>query len=64
MKKVLASGLLALCAAGTVLSGSAMAAKAASEKHAEAAIEYRQSLYQLVKSNAAPMFGMLKMKKF
>ena len=31
MKKVLASGLLALCAAGTVLSGSAMAAKAAAE---------------------------------
>ncbi|MFS1703251.1 c-type cytochrome [Alteromonas sp. AMM-1] len=64
MKKVIASGLLAVCAAGTVLSGSAMAAKAASEKHAEAAVEYRQSLFQLVKSNAAPMFGMLKMEKF
>ena len=50
---------LALLTAGMCASASA-ASVAKSEKQAEAAVEYRQSLYQLVKSNAGPMFGMAK----
>lgn len=50
--------------AGTALlatmTGSAFAAEAVSEKHAEAAVEYRQSLFQLVKSNMGPLGGMAK----
>ncbi len=50
--------------AGTALlatmAGSALAAEAVSEKHAEAAVEYRQSLFQLVKSNMGPLGGMAK----
>ena len=50
--------------AGTALlatmTGSALAAEAVSEKHAEAAVEYRQSLFQLVKSNMGPLGGMAK----
>lgn len=54
--KVFTVGLMA---AG-VLTAANAATVATSEKQAEAAVEYRQSLYQLVKSNAAPMFGMAK----
>ena len=36
------------------------AAEAVSRKHAETAIEYRQSLFQLLKSNMAPLGGMAK----
>lgn len=36
------------------------AADAVSRKHAETAIEYRQSLFQLLKSNMAPLGGMAK----
>lgn len=48
---LLAAGLFTAANAATV---------AKSEKQAEAAVEYRKSLYQLVKSNAGPMFGMAK----
>ncbi|MCU7553796.1 cytochrome c [Alteromonas sp. ASW11-19] len=36
------------------------AAEAVSEKHAKAAVEYRQSLFQLVRSNMGPLGGMAK----
>ena len=48
---LMAAGMLTAANAATV---------AKSEKQAEAAVEYRQSLFQLVKSNASPMFGMAK----
>ena len=48
---LMAAGMLTAANAETV---------AKSEKQAEAAVEYRQSLFQLVKSNASPMFGMAK----
>ncbi len=54
--KVLTIGLMALGLSTTVTAASV----AKSEKQAEAAVKYRQSLYQLVKSNASPMFGMAK----
>ncbi|NVK56092.1 MAG: cytochrome c [Alteromonadaceae bacterium] len=54
--KVLTVGLIAL---GLTAAANAVSV-AKSEKQAEAAVEYRQSLYQLVKSNASPMFGMAK----
>ncbi len=44
----------------SLLSASATAAEAVSRKHAETAIEYRQSLFQLLKSNMAPLGGMAK----
>lgn len=50
--------------AGTALlatiAGSALATEAVSEKHAKAAVEYRQSLFQLVRSNMGPLGGMAK----
>lgn len=45
----------------STVAGSALATQeAVSQKHAEAAVEYRQSLYQLVKSNMGPLGGMAK----
>lgn len=56
MKKatIVATGLLAIC----LTAGASAAVK--SEKQAKAAVTYRQSLFQLVKSNSGPMFGMAK----
>ncbi|MDC8831712.1 c-type cytochrome [Alteromonas gilva] len=54
--KVLTAAMIAL-GLSTVTHAASVAT---SEKQAEAAVEYRQSLYQLVKSNASPMFGMAK----
>lgn len=44
----------------SLISVGAAAAEAVSRKHAETAIEYRQSLFQLLKSNMAPLGGMAK----
>lgn len=59
MKTIIRKGLFALCVSG-VLVANAQAAEATSEKHAEAAVKYRQSLLQLVKSNIRPLGGMAK----
>lgn len=59
MKKMLKTCL----AASVVLvayTSSAVAAEATSQKHAEAAVKYRQSLFQLIKSNMGPLGGMAK----
>ena len=59
------SSKLLLCAAtaGAILSGSVLAAdvtEATSEKHAGAATQYRQAVFQLVRSNMGPLGGMAK----
>ncbi len=56
--------MLKTCLAASVVlvayTSSAVAAEATSQKHAEAAVKYRQSLFQLIKSNMAPLGGMAK----
>ncbi|GGW75678.1 c-type cytochrome [Alteromonas halophila] len=44
----------------SLICAGAVAEEAVSRKHAETAIEYRQSLFQLLKSNMAPLGGMAK----
>jgi len=58
IKNILATAIM-----GVVVSGGAMAAdivEATSAKHAEAATEYRQAMFQLVRSNMGPLGGMAK----
>ncbi|MEW9798299.1 c-type cytochrome [Alteromonas sp. CYL-A6] len=52
--------ITALFAASALLSASLSAHEVMSQKHADAAVKYRQSLFQLVKSNMAPLGGMAK----
>lgn len=55
--------LVVAATAGAILSGSVLAAEvteATSEKHAAAATQYRQAVFQLVRSNMGPLGGMAK----
>ena len=57
--------LVVAATAGAILSGSVLAAEvteATSEKHAAAATQYRQAVFQLVRSNMGPLGGMAKGK--
>lgn len=56
MKKVLICG----AALAAMLSGSVLAEKATSEKQASSAIEFRQALFQLIRSNVGPLGAMAK----
>ena len=61
MKQLLKHGLLAAIVVSGMTSISVAAREAAmNDKHAEAATTYRQSLFQLVRSNMAPLGGMAK----
>lgn len=60
MTRMLKQALTASVILATLGSASASAAEAVSEKHAKAAVEYRQSLFQLVRSNMGPLGGMAK----
>lgn len=55
--------LLVAATVGAIMSSSAFAAEvteASSEKHAKAATQYRQAMFQLVRSNMGPLGGMAK----
>lgn len=61
--KLLKNAIFFAATAGVLSSSIALASEvtqATSEKHASAAIEYRQSLFQLVRSNMGPLGGMAK----
>lgn len=59
MKKLMLTGISAI--AGVVaLSSVAIAEPASSQKHAEAAVTYREAIFQLIRSNMAPLGGMAK----
>ncbi|GFD71264.1 c-type cytochrome [Alteromonas marina] len=54
--------IIAVATAGVVVSTSVAAdvTEASSEKHAKAATQYRQAVFQLVRSNMGPLGGMAK----
>ncbi|MBT3134244.1 cytochrome c [Alteromonas sp. ALT199] len=54
--------MIVAAAVSAVMSGSVMAdvKEASSEKHAKAATQYRQAVFQLVRSNMGPLGGMAK----
>ncbi len=61
MKKLLKTGLIAAIGATCFITTNVVAREAAmNEKHAAAATEYRKALFQLVRSNMAPLGGMAK----
>lgn len=61
MKQLLKTGLMAATLSTTIASGAAIGQEAAmNEKHADAAVTYRQSLFQLIRSNMGPLGGMAK----
>ncbi|MBU2978849.1 cytochrome c [Alteromonas sp. C1M14] len=61
MKQLLKTGLMAAILSSTVASGAVLAQEAAmNEKHADAAVTYRQSIFQLIRSNMGPLGGMAK----
>jgi cytochrome c556 len=60
MKNIFKSGIIA-AALGTLLVANASAmTEASSQKHAQTAVKYRQSVFQLVRSNMGPLGGMAK----
>ncbi len=60
--KFLNKAIIAVATAGVVVSTSVAAdvTQASSEKHAKAATQYRQAVFQLVRSNMGPLGGMAK----
>lgn len=60
MKKVFAGSCIAAALLSAMVAGSAIAEPAKSEKHAKAAVQFRQALLQLVRSNVGPLGGMAK----
>ena len=63
MKQAFKTGLLAAIIMAGMTSGAAVAQEAAmSEKHAQAATNFRQAVYKLVYSNMGPLGGMAKGK--
>jgi len=60
--KLFNKAIIAVATVGAVISGSALAevTEASSEKHAKAATQYRQAVFQLVRSNMGPLGGMAK----
>ncbi|QJR79726.1 cytochrome c [Alteromonas pelagimontana] len=60
MKYMLKSAVVAVSLLSSLAMGNAIAEEASSQKHAEAMVTYRQSLFQLLKSNMGPLGGMAK----
>lgn len=60
--KIFNKAIIIATTVGAVLSASATAevTEASSEKHAKAATQYRQAVFQLVRSNMGPLGGMAK----
>ena len=59
IKTTLATAALATCLAGGAIAATETS-EASSEKHAKAATQYRQAIFQLVRSNMGPLGGMAK----
>lgn len=60
MRKTLVKLGAVVLAAGVTFTGAAQAAEASSQKHADASVQYRKALFQLIRSNMAPLGGMAK----